>query len=385
MQAFSARGGVEARFDLENERYLRLGEGMQWVIVWGLPVVSVVGSGCVVLGLWLGAPMVSAGQLSAGQLTSFIVYINLLVSSLTSLGWFTSAIQRGYLSLGRIFELFDHPPGRPVDPQDGLPLPPPEEAGRALRLADLSFRYPEAERAALSGLNFELKAGETLGVFGLTGSGKSTLLDLLARVREPEGGKVFLDEVDITEVGTSRYWEEVSYAQQSPFLFSDTLFSNLTMSAEGISDKNLEVSLEDSALQDEIAGFSAGLQTKVGERGVTLSGGQRQRVSLARAFYRGTRSLLLLDDVMSAVDHRTEQRLIEGILERAHGSTTVIVSHRMSVLQQTDRILVLDNGQQVTVDTHAALVAQGGIYAEAWLAQQDEPRSTTSGREGGDS
>ena len=382
LQAFSAGGGFLDRFDRENQRYLKIGEGMQWIVVWGLPVVSVVGSGCVVLCLWLGAPQVVAGTLSPGQLTSFVVYINLLVSTLTSLGWFTSAIQRGYLSLGRIFELFDAEAGRPTERAGDEPLPSAEGRGRRLELRGLSFTYPGAERPALEGINLKVEAGELVGIFGLTGSGKSTLLDLIARIREPEPGQLWVDGVDVTRCSTEAYWGALGYAQQSPFLFSEKLIQNITMSADEPAPARLQAALEDAALDGELASFAEGLDTLVGERGVTLSGGQRQRVSLARAFYRGALPLLLLDDVMSAVDHRTEKRLIEGIRQRASERTTLIVSHRMSVLQHADRVLVLDEGRPIAEGRHEELLQRPGIYAEAWRAQQQD---TLGGEEIGES
>ncbi|MGB1274514.1 MAG: ABC transporter ATP-binding protein, partial [Nannocystaceae bacterium] len=270
-----------------------------------------------------------------------------------------------------------------------------------LSLRNLYFAYPNTEEVALSGINLELRGGQTLGIFGRTGSGKTTLVNLLARVYTPPAGTIFLDEQDITKVQLQDLRAQLAVVPQDPFLFSTTLRDNIrlmgertgharTQDAEDATlptqqevvepvqnhDPMLDRVLADACLEDDIANLSEGLDTVVGERGVMLSGGQRQRAALARALYQAP-PLLLLDDVLSAVDQGTETRLvaaIRGLREQDAGSTptTVIVSHRTSVLEHADEILVLDQGQVVERGTHAELVALGGHYAEAHVHQRTE-------------
>lgn len=376
VQLFSAKSGVEARFNKENTELLNLSERVQMIAVWALPIVSVIGNICVVITLYLGGSKLRSGEMSLGALTAFIVYINLLVSSLTSLGWLTGAIQRGYISLGRVYEVLDASLDR-AEVTERLPTCDPR--GRGLEVRGLRFTHPTADRETLKEMSFHAHPGEVLGIFGLTGSGKSTLLDVLSRTYDPEPGQVFMDKVDITCVDVNAYWREIGYIQQSPYLFSQTIQENILL-AESIEEQTdrspqrenrLQRAVESACLADEIKSFPLGLNTKVGERGITLSGGQKQRTSLARAFYRDDLRLLMLDDVLSAVDHKTETRLIRAIYERDPRCTTLIVSHRMSVLQEADRVIVLEEGELIDQGTPNELIKRGGQYADAWRAQND--------------
>ena len=373
IQLFAAQTGVLSRFDEENDTLLSLSERVQKIAVWALPVVSVIGNICVVLALYLGGQLISAEVMTIGELSAMIVYINLLVSSLTSLGWLTGAIQRGYISLGRVYEVIDAPVDR-AEPSAELPTCSPE--GRGMRVESLSFTHPTGARESLSEVSFEVSPGEVVGIFGLTGAGKSTLLDVLSRTYDPPQGSVWVDGVDITTLDVNAYWREVGYVQQSPYLFSQSIRANIALAGErGERDDErasiLKRAVDSAQLSGEVKSFPKGLDTQVGERGVTLSGGQKQRTSLARAFYRDDVRLLLLDDVLSAVDHHTEVKLIEALYQRAPRCTTLIVSHRMSVLQEADRVLVFDDGALVEEGSPQALSERDGLYARAWRAQRD--------------
>ncbi len=379
LQAFGAEAGAKARFDQANDELLRLGVDLGKVSAWLLPIVSVVGNVCIVILLYVGGGMVVREQLTVGELAAFAVYINILVSGLTSLGWLVNSAQRGWISLGRVFEVVETPSNRP--PAVATVPPPEDGGGHALTVEGLTFDYAdvnpataEAERRAepaLRDVTFQVAPGERLGLFGLTGAGKSTLLNVLARVYDPPPGTVRLGGVDVRDVPTADYWREVALVPQDAFLFSLSLRENIGLSAPlgGIDDARVAAAAEDAALTDDLAALPEGLETRVGERGIMLSGGQRQRTALARAFYRDAR-VLLLDDVMSAVDHATEKRLIDAVYRRAAGATLVIVSHRVSVLARADRILVLEDGRVVDEGTHDELVRRDGPYARAWTLQQ---------------
>ncbi len=373
MQAYNALPGVHGRFDTENEELLDIGERLLKIRQWILPVVPTVGKLCVVLVLYIGGRMVIEDRLTIGELTAFVAYVNIMVAGLFSFGFLIGATQRGYIALGRIYELIDAPIDRP---EAKTTLPPPTAQGHGLRVRDLSFTHHGADRPALSGLDFEVHPGETLGIFGLTGSGKSTLLGLLARIHEPPAGSVTLDGVDIRDVPVRDYWRRVACVGQEAFLFSRSIKENIALAdPEGqVDEARLQQAVADAALDVDVGAFPDGLETTVGERGITLSGGQRQRTALARAFYRDF-EVLLLDDVMSAVDHATEKRLIEALYRRAAHKTTLVVSHRISVLTKADRILVLDDGRLVAQGQHAELLETAEPYARAWALQQAAERA----------
>jgi ATP-binding cassette subfamily B protein len=377
IQLFAARAGIYQRFDQENQAMLALSERLQTIAVWALPIVSVIGNICVVIALYIGGGMLTRGTLTIGELSAMIVYINLLVSCLTSLGWLTGAIQRGYISLGRVYEVIDTSVDR-AQPSAGLQ--PCDDRGRGLEVRDLTFTHPTAHHESLSQISFNVAPGEMIGIFGLTGSGKSTLLDVLSRTYEPPVGTVIMDDVDVTQVDVETYWSEIGYVQQTPYLFSQSLRENIAIAGprdprSGEHDVLINHAVNTACLSDDIRSFPQGLDTRVGERGVTLSGGQKQRTSLARAFYRDDIRLLMLDDVMSAVDHHTEVQLIQAIYQRQPQCTTLIVSHRMSVLQEADRVLVFDQGRLIEEGAPHDLSQGDGLYAQAWRAQHDYTRS----------
>ena len=369
LQSYGALGQAMARFDTTNGSLERLGTDLARVRALLLPVVNVTGNLCVVIVLMLGGARVQSGELTLGQLAAFTVYVNLLVSGMTGFGWLVNAVQRGWLSLGRMYEVIDAPTDRP---EPDATLPAARDTGCALSIRNLTFAYAAApDRPALRNVTFAVVPGETVGVFGLTGAGKSTLLSVLARVYEPPAGTVLADGVDITRVPIEAWREAAACVPQEAWLFSATLAQNIALSERGPQPdpERLRRAVNDAALAGELEALPAGLETLVGERGMTLSGGQRQRAALARAYYRDFR-LLLLDDVMSAVDHATEKHLIDALYRRCGAATTLIVSHRCSVLARADRVLVFEDGVLIDNAPHAELAQRPGPYAKAWQLQQ---------------
>ena len=383
MQTLNATAMATERFEAQNKVLLDIGQRLAFVIAWLLPIVDIVGNLCLVLLLFVGGSMVVEGSLTPGELAAFAVLIRLVAGGLNSLGWVVNALQRGWISLTRVYEVADAPVRTGDDGH--LPMPTPrssEDRGHALEVRDLTFRYPprgdagngrEArETPAVANISFTARPGETIGIFGVTGAGKTTLLDLLARVHEPPPGTVFIDGQDIRSLDLKAFRGALAYVPQEAWLFSQTLRENVALAAlpEDRDDARVEEAVRAAALTDDLAALPAGLETTVGERGVMLSGGQRQRTALARAFYKGF-ELLLLDDVLAAVDHATEKRLIDEIYARRKGATTLIVSHRVSAIRHADQILVLDEGRVVARGTHDALLADtAGPYWRAWRLQQ---------------
>jgi len=308
-----------------------------------------------------------------GQIASFAVYIGILGTGLTSMGWLINSVQRGWVALTRVNEvLLAHDPR----PQVEAELPAAGPSGCGLEVRDLTFKHSSADQAALSGLSLSLKPGETVGVFGLTGSGKSTLLNVISRVYDPPPGTVFVGGRDVLDVTPASLWRRLAYVTQRPYLFSESIRANILLGDQS-GGQSVDQAVEDAALNSDLAAFPSGIDTVIGERGITLSGGQRQRVALARAFHRSF-DVLLLDDVLSAVDHATESRLIEAIYRRLEDrdgtrATALIVSHRVSVLAQADRVLVMEAGRIVDEGHHDELITRdSGAYRRAWMLQEAE-------------
>jgi ATP-binding cassette subfamily B protein len=375
IRAHAAEVATCARFEERNAEYLALQLRVSSLRAFGMPVLAysgLVGTGVV---LWAGGNAVVAGRLGVGDLATFTALLVSLVATLTSLAWVLAAVGRGIVSTDRVAELMHTP--------DELPTPDAElviDRPPKIEIRDLSYSYAPDERPVLRDIDVCIEPGRTLGIFGKTGSGKSTLVNLLTRVYSPPPGTVLFDGTDVMRVDLAKLREAIAVVPQSPFLFSTSLRENITLAEANprarkraapaeveAPDARLAEVLDAACLRDDLAQLPEGLDTIVGERGVMLSGGQRQRAALARALYRN-RPVLVLDDVLSAVDQGTEARLVAAIrsLTSVAGSTptTVIVSHRTSVLEHADEILVLDEGEIVERGTHAALVARGGLYAQ---------------------
>ncbi len=390
VRAHAVETAALERFEERNHEYLKLQLRVASLRSFSMPVLGVSGMVAAAIVLWVGGQRVIDDELPIGSLATFTALLLSLVGILMALAWVLAAVSRGIVSLRRIEDVMLEPHGLPnVDDHEEIVDPP------RLELRSLSFTYPDAEHdaPALQDITATVEPGHTLGIFGKTGSGKTTLINLLARVHTPAPGTVLLDGHDATALDLHAFREAMAVVPQSPFLFSTTLRENVRLSeanpwkdrgAEGEpDDPRLTEVLAAACLEEDVRQLPQGLATVVGERGVMLSGGQRQRASLARALYRA-RPVLLLDDVLSAVDQGTEVRLVQAIRDLRGGAvterppTTIIVSHRTSVLEHADEILVLDQGRVIERGTHAQLVAAGGVYAETHRHQgsSDDPGSS---------
>jgi ATP-binding cassette subfamily B protein len=267
--------------------------------------------------------------------------------------------------LERIHEVLDAPIDRPEEITGARPFPTPAQ-GPELVFQDLTLQY--GDRAVLNRFSARIPAGSMVGIFGKTGSGKTTLLRVIARLINPEPGMVKVAGVDIRDLDLMDWRKRVTLVTQVPFLFSESIAENVAFG------KEIQVlpALRLARMESDLETLPEREKTVVGERGIVLSGGQRQRVALARGLARES-ELLLLDDVLSAVDHKTETELIANLEARAQGSSTILlVSHRMSVLEKCDVVLVMEEGKVVDSGTHLELIARPGLYLNAWLAASEE-------------
>lgn len=368
IQGFVAEAAFIERFETRNLAWLRTGMRLAVIRSIALPLLVLSGGVAMFALIAVGGPMVLAGTITVGELVAFTALLAVFLPPLRSMGWMMSVVQRGRAALERIFELVDAPVERPEG--DGGRRPE-AGSGPSIEIRALSFAYPdEPQRAVLEDVTAIIPAGSVIGVFGRTGSGKSTLLRLLARVYNPPEGTVLVDGIDLRTIDLGSWRRRLSMVPQRPFLFSDTIAANVALEAEPDLAR-IAQSVDMAALESDLEALPDGLETVVGERGIMLSGGQRQRVALARGLYRRS-DLLILDDVLSAVDHETEAQLVAtvaALTRRPEAPTVLIASHRLSALRHCDAVLVLDSGRLVDHGTHAELINRPGTYRDTWQVQ----------------
>jgi ATP-binding cassette subfamily B protein len=363
VRAYRQEPAEAAKFGAANDEYVRRQRGLIRLQSAFYPTLTFCFGLSGLLVLWIGGRDVIRGSLTLGEFVAFGRYLVLLSWPLIAFGWVINIVQRGVASWERMLEVLDVPAaGGAVEA--ALPRP---VRGR-IEARELSFRYPDAAADALHDVSFVVEPGQTLALVGATGAGKSTLVQLLTRLREPPRGTLFVDDVDIAEVSPADLRSAMAVVPQEAFLFSQTVGGNILfgLDAEWGTDEaraRVGAAAETAALTTDVAGFPEGLDTVVGERGITLSGGQKQRVALARAILTD-RPILVLDDTLSAVDTATEAEILRRLRDVRRARTCVMVAHRISSVRDADLILVLDHGRVVERGTHATLVAENGLYAE---------------------
>jgi len=372
VKAFAQEEAEIARFRAESEKLVAANltlariQGALWPSI-GL----ILGVAAVVL-LWQGGGDVIRGRITLGQMVQFSYYLARLSFPMIALGWVTNLWQEGRASMERLDEIFDRPPQITDAPHPVVLAAPRGD----VEFRNVTFAYGEVP--VLHQINLTIPSGSTVAIVGPTGAGKSTLVHLIPRLFDASSGQVLVDGHDVREIELASLRRAIGIVPQETFLFSDTLAENIALGADGAAGGTLpdaaagEAAIAAAAaiagIAKDVEEFPHHYATVVGERGVTLSGGQKQRTAIARALIRDPR-ILILDDALSSVDTHTEAEILAGLRAVRASRTCLIISHRISTIQDADMIVVLDAGRIVEQGTHAQLLAAGGLYADLYERQ----------------
>jgi ATP-binding cassette subfamily B protein len=372
------------KFAQDNDDYRAANMALVRLFGTFFPLVTFLSGFTILLMMAAGGIRVINGLMSPGSLVAMFRYLNMLIWPLMGAGFMVNMIQRGAVSLGRVNEILNSIPSirdnkaELTVTETARPAALQNVNASALGIKNLTFSYNGAQ-PALENISLDIKRGEWLGIMGKTGSGKSTLVKVITRMLEPPPGTVAVFGADALELPLAGLRGLFAVSPQDSYLFSDSIQNNIGYGLDSPDEESIENAARQAALEKDMAAFTDGKDTLIGERGLTLSGGQKQRTAIARSLVMDS-EFLILDDSLSAVDARTENEILDALLSRRKGRTTIIVSHRVSAVRHADKVLVLEKGRQSEYGSPEELEGAGGWYSSmAALQKLDSNIDNASG------
>ena len=363
VRAYAQEAAEVEQFEVLNREYIRENIGLARIQGAFAPLLQALIGLTFLMVLWFGGRQLLQHRISLGGFVMFNTYMGMLIWPMIAFGWVVNLMQRGTASLNRINEILHQHPAIARPPAGVVD---PETVPAEISFHNVSVRF--GDREAISHLSLLIREGETIAIVGHTGSGKTTLVNLIPRMLDPSEGLVKIGGVNVREFDPEQLREQIGFVPQETFLFSASLAENIAWGARWATREQIQWAAEVAGLAIDIETFPNGLDTMVGERGLTLSGGQKQRTAIARAILRNPR-ILILDDALSSVDTVTEEKILSGLASVMLDRTTILISHRVSTVQNADRIVVLSHGRIVEMGNHQELQARGGYYADLYQKQ----------------
>ena len=363
VRAFCQEEAEMAEFDTMNLDFVAKNKGLIWISSFLWPSMELLFAVAFLLLMVVGGQHVLTHRISVGTFAAFNVFLTYLIWPMIALGWVTNLVQRGLASLGRLMQIFEAKPEIDDRAVSGHPL---TSLRGEIEFRNLTFAYNG--KPVLKNLDLRIPAGKTVAIVGATGSGKSTLVGLIPRLYDAPEGSLLVDGVPVREIPLRTLRRHIGFVPQETFLFSESIRENVKFGVPEATDSQVERAAEISNILPEIRAFPKGFDTMVGERGLTLSGGQKQRTAISRAVIRDPR-ILILDDALSSVDTFTEEKILRQLTGVMAGRTTILISHRVSTIQNADEIVVLHGGEIAERGTHAELLALNGHYTDLYNKQ----------------
>ncbi|MBN1998176.1 ABC transporter ATP-binding protein [candidate division KSB1 bacterium] len=367
VKAYVREQHEQSLFKKENRQYILDNIAMARVRgLFSAQIILLFGIGILII-LWTGGRAVIQNQLTIGELVAFISYFTILTWPMIALGWTLNLWQQGLASTKRMIYILNQQPdiSGPEKPATDF-----FTISGEIEFKNVYFKYPDGP-PVLKNINIKIPAGSTLAIVGATGSGKSSLVQLIPRLYDVDSGQILVDKQNIRSIPLQYLREKIGYVPQETFLFSETLEENIRFGGENLTDQAIFDASEISQLNADMDQFANGFKTTVGEYGITLSGGQKQRTAIARAVVRNP-DILILDDALASVDTYTEEHILKHLKNVMKNCTSIIISHRISTVQDADHIIVLENGTIAEQGTHTALLKQHGLYYNLHKKQQLE-------------
>ncbi len=367
VKAYVQEGDEISKFSQVSREYVD--KNLRLVKIWGafFPIIMLFANLGLAIVLLLGGRFVILNSISMGDFVAFTSYLEILIWPIIGLGWVINLVQRGAASMERINTILKTRPTI-VDSPHVLSI---ERIEGRIEFRDLSFSYDDGFEPVLKHIDLTIEPGETVALIGRTGAGKTTLVNLIPRLFDPRSAQLFIDGKEIHSIPLKVLRSSIGYVPQDTFLFSDTVRENIAFGRLDAGNDRVRYVAQTAQIWGEIGEFGKGMDTVIGERGVTLSGGQKQRVAIARALLLDP-PILLLDDCFSSVDTDTEALILAELEPLVESKTAILVSHRISTVKRADRIYVLEGGRVVEEGTHAHLLSLGGLYNSIYLKQQLE-------------
>lgn len=366
LHAFVQEECEKQKFDELNREYIKKNLNVTRLFGVFTPSLMFTVGVAAMISLWVGGKAVIAEEMSLGSFVAFNGYLLMLSWPMMGIGYIINLTTKGQAAMGRIQEIFSTQAGISDNQKTETSI---NALKGEIEFRGLSFSYPEISRKALQDIHLKIPAGQILAVVGEVGSGKSTLIQMLPRLFDVPNDALFIDGNPVSKIPLSVLRQNIGYVDQEPYLFSSTIRENITFGVNNATDSDIDFVVEKSGLFSDLNRFSKGLDTIVGERGVSLSGGQIQRIAIARALLIYP-SILVLDDAFSSLDVETEESILLNIREFTRGATTLIISHRLSVVRKADRIIVMNDGGIVEDGTHMELMELNEKYAKIYKNHQ---------------